>query len=495
MVTFVSLAAMTIISSAQTFSTLASFDGTNGSLPALGALVQGTDGNFYGTTTAGGTSTQCNGGCGTVFKMSPSGVLTMLYSFCSQPNCTDGKIPYATLVQASDGNFYGVTFEGGGNGDGCDEGCGTLFKITSGGTLTTLYSFCSQASCADGGNPEDSSGLTQGSDGNLYGATATGGTGLGLYGSGTIFKISLGGTLTTVYNFCPDSRCSSGYHDNAGLVQGSNGNFYGVTYEGGYGNSGTVFTISPQGKEATIYTFCLDHSTCSDGAEPIGLISAPSGNFYGVTGFGGAHGAGTIFEITPAGALTTLYSFCAQPNCADGLYPVGGLALGTDGNVYGTTLWGGIVGCYDEYGCGTAFKVTPAGELTTLHTFCTQTGCPDGYDPEGTLMQATNGAFYGTTNIGGADSLYGTVFRLADGLKPFVETRPVSGRAGASVIILGSNLMGSINVSFNGTTASFTVVSRSEIKAVVPSGATTGPVVVTTPGGALTSNVNFRILQ
>ena len=110
-------------------------------------------------------------------------------------------------------------------------------------------------------------------------------------------------------------------------------------------------------------------------------------------------------------------------------------------------------------------------------------------------MQATNGAFYGTTNIGGADSLYGTVFRLADGLKPFVETRPVSGRAGASVIILGSNLMGSINVSFNGTTASFTVVSRSEIKAVVPSGATTGPVVVTTPGGALTSNVNFRILQ
>jgi uncharacterized repeat protein (TIGR03803 family) len=180
--------------------------------------------------------------------------------------------------------------------------------------------------------------------------------------------------------------------------------------------------------------------------------------------------------------LTTIYNFCTQIACTDGSDARSGVILGSDGNLYGTTYYGGT---YNE---GTVFRITPAGVLTTLHSF----DGTDGYDPIGVMFQATNGVFYGQTTLGGSGG-EGTIFSLDVGLRSFVETAPTSGTVGTNVIILGNKLTGATSVTFNGTSASFTVASKSEITATVPSGATTGPVKVTTPSGTLTSNVNFLV--
>jgi uncharacterized repeat protein (TIGR03803 family) len=177
-----------------------------------------------------------------------------------------------------------------------------------------------------------------------------------------------------------------------------------------------------------------------------------------------------------------LYTFCPETGCADGQVPNAGLIQATDGNFYGTTLSGGTLGA------GTIFKITSTGTLTTLHSF---TGT-DGEEPYAGLIQGTNGEFYGTTSGGGAHG-YGVVFRLSAGLGPFVETRPTSGKVGAAVTILGTDLTGATSVTFNGQAATFTVVSSSEITTNVPTGATTGEVEVKTPGRTFTSNVEFRV--
>jgi uncharacterized repeat protein (TIGR03803 family) len=337
------LCAMTAIAlTAQTFTTLYSFDGTDGQHPDAG-LVQATNGDFYGTTANGGTNC-APGGCGTVFKITPSGTLTTLYSFCASEGCFDGENPTAGLVQGTDGNFYGTTSAGG------ESNGGTVFKMTPSGTLTTLHSFCaSPDGCLDGENPE---GLVQGTDGSFYGTTFSRGASNG----GTVFKITPSGTLTTLYSFCSQSGCPDGQYPEAGLVQGTDGNFYGPTAGGG-ANVGT----------------------------------------------NGAPGAGTVFKITPSGTLTTLYSFCASEVCTDGQYPVAGLVQGTDGNFYGTTAGGGAnVGINYGTGGGTVFKITPSGTLTTLYSFCSYGGiyCTDGALPDAGLVQATNGDFYGTTANG-----------------------------------------------------------------------------------------------
>jgi uncharacterized repeat protein (TIGR03803 family) len=223
------------------------------------------------------------------------------------------------------------------------------------------------------------------------------------------------------------------------------------------------------------------------------LVQGTNGNFYGTTWSGGANIAGTVFKITPAGKLTTLYSFCAQAGC-NGYSPDAGLVQATNGNFYGTTGLGGA------HNYGTVFEITPAGKLTTLYSFCAQSGCADGSEPSVGLVEATNGNFYGTTTYGGANSSgcggygCGTVFSLSVGLGPSVETRPTSGKLGAAVIILGTNVTGATGVSFHGTAAKFEVVSKSEIKTTVPSGATTGYVTVTTAKGTLKSNVKFRVI-
>ncbi len=346
--------------------------GTDGFDPSA-PLVQGSDGDFYGTTLGNyyspGVGTNQYG---SVFKITPSGTLTALHDFSS----TDGATPYAGLAQGSDGNFYGVTYYGGGSNDG------TVFKITPTGTLTTLYSF----SGTDGANPLG--GLVQGSDGNFYGATW-----YGANGNGTVFKITPSGTLTTLYSFSG----TDGSGPFGSLVEGSDGNFYGTTGGGGSGNGGTVFKITPSGTLTTLYSF-----SGTDGSYPYGGLALGSdGNFYGTTISGGTSNYGTVFNMTPSGTLTTLYSFSgADP------YVYGGLVQGSDGNFYGTTYAGGT------YGVGTVFSITPSGTLTSLYPFTdSYTSVPDGELPYAGLVQGSSGSFYGTTTYGGGCGA-GSIFEI-----------------------------------------------------------------------------------
>jgi uncharacterized repeat protein (TIGR03803 family) len=242
----------------------------------------------------------------------------------------------------------------------------------------------------------------------------------------------------------------------------------------------------------TLHSFC-SQGGCRDGQFPqTGLVQASNGSFYGTTIEGGAYGHGTVFKITPSGTLTTLYNVCSQSGCPDGDYLYAGLIQATDGDLYGIMDVGGA------YGYGTIFKITPRGTLTTLYSFCSQNDCTDGEYPAAGLVQDTNGTLYGTTADGGANGCSGltcgTVFSLSVGLSPFVETQPASGKVGAAVNILGTNLAGATSVRFNGTAAVFKVVSSSEITTAVPAGATTGIVQVVTPSGTLSSNVPFRVL-
>jgi uncharacterized repeat protein (TIGR03803 family) len=450
---------------AQTFTTVHSFDGTDGHLSFAG-LIQATNGNLYGTTYYGGAKDS-----GEVFEITPGGTLTTPYSFCSKSGCTDGEYTYAVPVQGTDGNFYGTTYLGG------SKELGTVFKITPSGKQTTLHSF----EGADGSQPL--AGLVQATNGDFYGTTNMGGS----KGYGVIFKITPSGALTTLHSFCSRSGCTDGANPFATLVQGIDGNLYGTTLGGGSAKGfGTVFKITPSGTLTTLHSFCAQ-SGCPDGQFPqTGLVQATNGNLYGTTISGGAYGNGTIFKITTSGMLTTLYSVCSQSGCPDGNYLIAGLIQATDGNLYGMMDVGGA------NGAGTIFKVTLSGTLTTLYNFCSQSGCPDGQYPGGGLVQATDGILYGTTADGGANG-EGTVFSLSVGLRPFVETEPTAAKVGEAVTILGTTLTGATAVTFNGTAAIFKVVSSSEITTTIPTGATTGKVEVVTPSGTLSSNVLFRV--
>ena len=307
---------------AVVFTTLHSFQVfTNGATPYAG-LVQGSDGYFYGTTSGGGTNNT-----GTVFKINPSEALTSLYSFTGG---TDGANPQAGLVQGSDGNLYGTTVNGGTNN------AGTVFKISATGVLTTLYSF---SGGSDGGNPQ--AGLVQGSDASFYGTTSGGGTN----NTGTVFKISTNGALTRLYSFgsVQDTNgvALDGAGPVAGLVQGSDGSFYGTTENGGnFGYTpppqlpgwpvlvtfGTVFKISTNGALTTLYYF----TGGNDGSSPTaGLVQGSDGDFYGTTSGRGTNGGyGTVFKMSTNGALTRLYSFTDGNRGANS---VAGLVQGSDG--------------------------------------------------------------------------------------------------------------------------------------------------------------------
>ena len=248
--------------------------------------------------------------------------------------------------------------------------------------------------------------------------------------------------------------------------------------------------MTAAGKLTTLHKFT---GSGSDGAGPTSaLFQASNGDFYGTTQAGGTHGDGTVFQITSAGKLTTLYSFCAKTDCTDGANPSAGLIQATDGNLYGTTFSGGSNETPCNGGCGTIFRITTAGAFTTLYNFCSKSGCADGSQPQEGLVQHTNGTLYGTTYYGGTDGL-GTVYSLSAGLGAFVETLPTGGKVGAKVTILGTSLTGATSVSFDGTAATFKVVSSTEITTTVPPGAKTGVVQVTTSAGTLSSNVVFVV--
>jgi uncharacterized repeat protein (TIGR03803 family) len=442
----------------------------------LAGLIQASDGNLYGTTHLGGTNDT-----GTVFKITPGVGLTTLYSFSalsSQYPYTnaDGYDPRANLLQASDGNLYGTNTGGGA------YGCGTVFKITTGGAFTTLHSF----SGPDGDFPQCA--LIQATDGNLYGTTYEGGAN----GNGTVFRITTGGTLTTLYSFSPTTLNSDGLGPEAGLIQASDGNLYGTASQGGANGEGTIFKITPGGF-TTLYTFSAGNpqdGTNADGSYPVGrLIQATDGNLYGTTVGGGASADGTVFKITTGGTLTSLHSF----SYGEGLYPYAGLIQASDGNLYGTNTGGGASAD------GTVFKITMGGALTVLYSF----GFFDGGGPYAGLLQATDGNLYGTTLGGGDNGGYGTVFR-ANGIYPqpnLLSLSPGSRNAGAPAFTLtvnGTGFQTFSTVNWNGAPLSTTFVSDSVLKATVPASLLAAPghatvTVVTGAGGGTSNAKSFTI--
>lgn len=466
---------------AQTFTDVLKFKGTNGASPEFESLVQGIDGNLYGTTVFGDSDDNY----GTVFRITPKG-LRKLYTFCSLPSCADGSAPVAGLLLATDRNFYGTTSAGGDPTCNAPQGCGTIFKITSTGKLTTLHNF----EYSDGFSPL--AALVQGIDGNFYGTTYFGGDITHCdppFGCGTVFKITPDGTFTTLHIF----DGSDGSFPEAGLIQASDGNFYGLTSNGGSGNCagypggcGTIFKLTPGGSLTLLYEF-----NYSDGYFPYAaLVEASDGSLYGTTLQGPSY-YGTVFNITKAGVLTTLHLFDSN----DGGFPHGSLVQGTDGNLYGSTATGGNLSC-NRVGCGTAFAIKPDGTFTMLYAF---SGL-DGAVPYGGLMQATNGKFFGTTYDGGnldcdSHNGCGVVYSLDMGLGPFVTFVRDSGKIGSPISLLGQGFTGTSGVSLNGIPASFTVVSDTFVRAAVPEGAATGFVAVTTPSRTLTSNVQFHVIR
>lgn len=470
---FVICAMASVVSQAQTFTTIANFPPDGG--PWYVSLVQGPDGGLYGTTISQGKG-------GTVFRLGMDGALTTLYTFCSVQNCLDGSAPYSGVIVGTDGNFYGMTYGGGAHG------AGTVFELTLEGSLTTIYNFCSQPSCADGSFPF--AALVAGVDGNFYGTTSGG----GIYNDGSVFKLTHSGVLTTLHSFCAGGYpCSDGFSPEAALIQGTDGNFFGSTYRGGKtADVGTLFKVSSSG----VFTTLWDFSQHCCGVNPLApLIELADGKFYGTTSTSCTFCdyGGNIFSVTASGDLTVLYTFCMQQNCPDGNGLRGSLVLGTDGNLYGTTTLGGLGGNNCASGCGTIFQASK-GKFNTIYSFCLQSGCPDGFYPQGGLTQATNGVFYGTTNEGGMNVFGGTAFSLDMSLAPFVTFVRSAGKVGQTGGILGQGFTGTTNVSLNGIPARFTVLSDTFIRATVPAGATTGYVSVVTPSGTLSSNVPFHVL-
>jgi uncharacterized repeat protein (TIGR03803 family) len=434
-----------VLSYSQTVTALYNFAGQNSSeYPQAVMLAQGRDAELYGTTTGGGVN-------GSIFKVSTSRAFTQLFTF----DTTDGCCPGSGMTLASDGNFYGSAgFGGSGNN-------GVLFEMAPDGSMTTIHSF---AGGSDGANPF--APPIEASDGNLYGTTT----------GSTVYKYTpSSGTFSTIYQFTFGNSL-------APLLQTANGVLYGTTAGGGWAHCGTIFEISTTGVLLSSYPFPCH----AGGANPGGgaLLQASDGSFYGTTEAGGAKNQGTIFKMTPDFKVSILYSFLGHTkNTLDGASPAAGLIQATDGNLYGTTSAGG------SSGVGTLFSISTDGTYQMLYSF----GGSTGTRPSGTLMQHTNGMLYGTASAGGVSKL-GTVYELNLGLPPFIAFVQHTGAAGQRAEILGQQLTGATSVTFNGVSATFTAISPTYLAATVPAGATSGPVVVTTPTATLTSNVNFNIV-
>jgi uncharacterized repeat protein (TIGR03803 family) len=359
--------------------TLHSFTGSDGANP-LSTLVQGPDGRLYGTTSAGGGSGQ-----GTVFSITTNGTFSTLHGFTGG---NDGASPGAALVMAADRNLYGTT-QGGGR-----YGLGVVFRITPTGAFTTLHSF---SGTNDGGLIY--AGLLQAADGNLYGTASYD----SLFGSGTVFRLATNGTFTLLHQF----NDTDGLSPRSGVIQARDGAFYGLTHAGGAHGDGTAFRITADGSLTTLYDF---QSGQSNPVRPsTALLQAHDGNFYATCGIGGIAQHGAIYRLTPAGQLTTLYSFLGG---RDGRYPLGGLLERKDGYFYGTTSYGGTgLDGSQSGGEGSVFRMTPQGEVTTIACFVGPNGANPG-TRHAALIEAADGGLYGTTFNGGAHG-DGAIFRLS----------------------------------------------------------------------------------
>jgi uncharacterized repeat protein (TIGR03803 family) len=431
--------ASAVSSFAQTFSDVIQF-GKPESNPYFVTPIQGRDGRIYGTTSEDDIND-----AGTVFVYDTNnGSRFILYRF----EKTTGSNPVGGLVLGIDGNFYGTTQVGGTAGDG------VLFKLAPNGAYTVLHNF---AGGTDGIYPAGPP--VQASDGNFYGVT-------GLItaegdGASTAYQYVPSTGVFTSFGYIPDTV--------APLIQGSDGNLYG-TFNNGCGG---IFELSTSGTQLFSYSFPCG----ADGQYPIGPITqAYDGNFYGATQDGGVSNYGTIFKMDQTKTVSILYDMTADTSTPDG-----GLVQASDGNLYAST-WRGAL-----------FEITTGGSFTLLYSMNAHQGGAIGT----ALLQHTNGQFYGTAYVGGpGNEAYGTMFSLNTGLAPFISLVKNQGRVGSVVQILGQGFTGSTAVTFNGVAAtSFKIVSSTYMTAVVPAGSSTGPVVVTTPAGMLTSNRSFQIMH
>ncbi|HEY3637922.1 MAG TPA: choice-of-anchor tandem repeat GloVer-containing protein [Rhizomicrobium sp.] len=363
-------------------------DCTDGGVPG-GGLIADAAGNLYGTNEAGGAYRW-----GNVFKITPGGAETVLYSFCPEANCPDGESPSSSLAMDSAGNLYGTTNMGGIQ-TVCDEpSCGVVFKVAPDGTETTLHTFCSQSNCSDGALP--ASGVLVDGQGNVYGTTTGGGIDgcNDTRGCGTVFKIAPNGTETVLYNFCSQTNCTDGAKPASNLIMDANGDLYGTTFDGGnigecqnkYYSSGcgVIFELAPNGTETVLYTFCAQ-ANCSDGANPMaGVTMDAAGNLYGTTiqgnvvGCDSYGGCGGVYKLTPGGVESVVLVF----DGSNGGNSESNVVMDSSGNLYGVSAFttAPFGQCFNE-GCGNVFKLAPDGTETVLYTFCQKNKCKDGEKP------------------------------------------------------------------------------------------------------------------
>ena len=425
--------------SAQTYSDLFEFGGApGGCCPQFPAtLAQGQDGNLYGITSIGGMSN-----LGIVFQITPAGSFNIIYNF----DGPHGSTPIGGLVLGVDGDLYGTTEEGGAHS------YGNIFKITTAGVLTVLYDFTGNA---DGGHPV--APLVLATNGSFYGTSYP----------GAAFEISAKGVFKVIHTIPTVSY--------GPLLQASDGDFYGVTQFGGTFSAGTVYKVAGA-KVTTLYNFDGPH-----GSYPIGgLVQGSDGYLYGTTTAGGSTNAGVIYKITTTGSLTVVVNFDNVHTLA-GYQAYAGLVAGSDGNLYGATIWGGT------FGDGTIFKMTDDGGYTVLYNF----DAPHGDGAYSTPFQHTSGKIFGMTERGGTPGK-GGIYSLDDGVAPFASLVVTLGPVGKTVGILGQGFSGASSVKFNGAPASFKVVSDTYLTTKVPSGET-GIVTVTTPSGTLVSKQIFKV--
>jgi uncharacterized repeat protein (TIGR03803 family) len=375
-------------------------NGSDGATP-LSELIADGAGNLYGTTNIGGRGSCEFGGCGTVFKVTPKGAETILYAFTGG---SDGEEPVGGLVVDESGNLYGTAAVGGSSFGG------TVFKLAPDGTETTLYTFQDRS---DGMYPQST--LLRDGAGDLFGTTLEGGSFNGAdcqdQGCGTVFELKPDGTKLTLYTF---QGGSDGWSPTGALIADQSGNLYGTTEaggdttcDGGTLGCGTVFKLAPDGTETQLHAF---HGGSGDGSGPEGgVIADAAGNLYGTTGGSGScpflqTGCGTVFRLAPDGTETVLYDFQGG---SDGVSPRAGLIMDKNGDLYGTTEYGGGAGCKKFLdGCGTVFKLTPDGKETVLARFEGK----NGNEPTASLLLLNN-TLYGTTSTGGHQK-NGVVFEL-----------------------------------------------------------------------------------
>lgn len=358
---------------AVTVNDLAGTASVNGS-GGRGELLLASDGNFYSVMSTGGAA-----GAGVVMRVGPDGSAVVLHAF--KGDTTEGAVPYAGVIQASDGNLYGTTYAGG------TKSLGAVYRVGLDGTYTTVYSFTSDTQ----GGYHPYAGLVQGPDGALYGTTLQGGS----TKSGTVFRLTLDGSYTQLFSFTG----ANGSNPEGSLVVGRDGLLYGTTMTGGTNDRGTVFKITTTGTHTLLHSFetlgnfnANGDGVNANGSNPrAGLRQGPDGNFYGTAYNGGPGGYGTVFRITPSGTVSLVHGFVGMPG--DGAHPLSPVTVMPDGTLYGTASAAG------SSGGGVAWRASAAGVWSILHAF-----------------------------TGSAQSLLTSDMSIVDGTTPYVGLVPLNGQ-------------------------------------------------------------------